>query len=150
MSARRTAVTPVRLVQTTAMMRKAVTEWLREEHATSEQALQLLDALYGGAIRGTSYEGVRDFNTVALMFVEQAPDVVTEDERWSEGNRSCGCLVDTLERIRRERPTLYMDRDTATWVVFALAQKIGFGDTPATNRWARAAVQGIEDYLRSI
>ena len=60
---------------------------------------------------------------------------------------SCGCLLETFEQIRKNRPTRQIPSDSHTLETFSLATLIGLGDTPKNSKWARAAANGIADYI---
>lgn len=131
--------------QTTAAFRAAVAGWLQEEQAGKESTLLLLEALHAGAISGDSYHGQRreqpetyDLSVVSPGDIESPMDYEAEGEQ-------CGCLVDTLEQIRDERPAGRLGPQGS--VAFNLAIKIPVGGTPSNNVWARAAAEGIEDYF---
>lgn len=134
---------------TTRTMREAVKGWLEEERATEVQAIQLLDALYAGVIDGGVYTGDRLGDTATEDLIDEQHNPKDLDAKpdanllW--GDDACGCLVDTLERIRGFKPTRTIKGQTG--VTFALAVNIPFGGTPSNNAWARAAAAGIEDYL---
>ena len=131
---------------TTQEMRRSVKNWLTEEKATVEQALKLESALYAGAIEGSWYEGNREGRHTFAGAIRQYRRETSERPRTESGyGGTCGCLLDTLERIRHSRPIRDMSDDTAK--TFSLAMMIGLGDTPYNSKWARAAAKGIEDYL---
>jgi hypothetical protein len=131
--------------------RASVAGWLKEERATKEQALQLLDAVYAGVIAGGIYAGSRgwtDDTAVPVDAVRIAGSRIPLEQREEDKSyESCGCLVDTLEQIRDARPSGFLEANSNTMTAFALAQRIAFGDTPSNSKWARAAAQGIEDYI---
>jgi hypothetical protein len=130
---------------TLANMRKAVKGWLQEEKATREQTLELLDVVYAGAIDGGVYWGDRDNNDGELDTSNvRAAGLLAALPEDAENDEPCGCLVDTLERIRGDRPEDEMGKHTST--AFALALRIPFGGTPSNNVWSKAAAQGIEEY----
>jgi hypothetical protein len=136
---------------TTATFRASVTGWLKEERATKQQALQLLDAVYAGVISGSVYDGSRgwtDDTDLPVKAVTVADSRIPAEQRVEdEDYNKCGCLVDTLEQIRDERPRGRLEANSNTLRTFALAQRVAFGDTPANSKWAKAAAQGIEDYI---
>jgi hypothetical protein len=80
-----------------------------------------------------------------LEFRREGNDARTDAHAYQEG---CGCLIDTLERIKRGRPLRVMTG--ATEETFSLAMLIGLGDTPQNSKWARAAAKGVEDYITSL
>lgn len=130
---------------TTTMFRAEIKKWLEYEQADQEQTLQLLDALYAGAIWGSSYGGCRSFLGSQTGRVRDARPLLPLIERGTEDNQGCGCLLDTMEEIQGDRGFDISDHP-ATANVFELARKIPLGATPDNNPWARAAAQGIEDY----
>lgn len=135
---------------TTRQMRKSVKEWLTEEKATVAQALQIEAALHAGAIAGSRYGGYRHYDRVRGLI--RKADVVRRQEGGEDivpEERGCGCLLDTLERIKGHRPTAFLDKETETGKAFSLAILIQLGDTPANSKWARAAVAGIADYIHT-
>ena len=135
------------MIVSTKGFREATKQWLEEEKATVEQALKLLSALEAGAVDGGTYKGKRDYDNErpreVLVFRSQ-PGNDSRGEARVEA-RGCGCLVDTLERIKGYRP--HRSISGATEEAFSLALMIGLGDTPKNSKWARAAAKGIEDYL---
>ena len=138
---------------TPASMRKAVTFWLREEGATIEQALMLQSAILAGVIAGSSYSGRRDGYDELIDEVDRELDRLWQSEA-EEDEESwaipihCGCLIDTFERSRRARPSGLMRQASAE--TYALAMTINYGDTPATSKWAKAAEDGIVDYIKGL
>jgi hypothetical protein len=112
--------------------------------------------LYAGAIAGSKYGGFRDD---PHGFVERAggtppthaqhvPEISESTYYWEiESTSGCGCLVDTLEQIQGFRPEGRMG--VVKEQTFALAMYIPLGATPETHEWAKAAADGIEDYLAS-
>jgi hypothetical protein len=134
---------------TPRQMRKSVTNWLREEKATIEQALKLQVALYAGAIAGERYDGDRPSDTDYIEQVSKyqgrTGDIPEDPAGYESEDTSCGCLLDTLERIKGRRPVRGMPDASAQ--AFSLALMIGYGDTPYDSKWARAAVRGVEDYI---
>jgi hypothetical protein len=137
---------------TTTQFRKSVTGWLTEEEATVDQALELQSAIEAGAIEGTAYEGHRPYPNGPIREVvahRKAHGLKTPFLAEMGVDRSCGCLVDTLERIRGGRPSVPMPAGPVA-ETFALALNIHLGDTPKNSKWARAVVKGIENYLVAV
>lgn len=135
-------------------MRRAVKAWLREEKATKKETLQLLEAVYGGVVDGGSYQGRRDWSAEADSIMEQIrlpnPLIPKVLERGEEGylvNADCGCLLSTLDALRGNPATGFIEGESA--VAFALAYMIPFGATPFNNKWSNAAAEGIVDYYQS-
>lgn len=137
------------MIVTVQQMRKSVLGWLTEEGATVEQATELLSAIYAGAIAGDNYDGRRlsgvlaPWNEVQDFATETGIFVAHQDEE--EVPAECGCLIDSLERIKHGRPTRAMG--PATSRTFVLATLIYIGDTPSNSKWSRAAAKGVEDYI---
>ncbi len=132
---------------TLANMRSAVKGWLKEERATKEQTLQLLDVIYAGAIDGGMYTGNRLRGSLRSRVIFELLERVLmaeSDYLSSEIPDECGCLIETLEVIRGVRPTHAFTGASAE--AFALAKKIPYGATPENNSWSRAARDGILDY----
>lgn len=138
---------------TVQQMRKSVLGWLTEEGATVEQATELLSALHAGAIDGLNYKGKResddnapwgDIDHYENVHGRQNADAYNDNEV-TLNDDSCGCLVDSFERIKQGRPARQMGASTSE--AYAFATMIGLGDTPSNHRWARAAAKGVEDYI---
>lgn len=132
---------------TTREMRKNVKGWLIEEMATAEQALQLLDALYAGAIAGAVYNGRRSCSEGGEVISLVRYNRPSSEKKTEIARAGCGCLLGTFEDITTPRETSITG---SSRVVFGLATYIHFGDTPSTSTWARAAARGIEDYLATL
>jgi hypothetical protein len=124
--------------------RIAVRDWLQEEKATIEQALELESAIYAGAIDGGTYKGKRDWDETIVEAVDTSP-VRSLSSSPYDGYESCGCLLDTFERIQHKRPLRDIKGQSLT--AFSAALMLRLGHTPKNNPWAAAAVKGIADYV---
>lgn len=140
---------------TTQQFAKSVKGWLEEEKASVVQAMQLQAALEAGAINGGNYQGHRTDNADqpyedVMRFRRSVfhTYIRNDDLLEDENEKSCGCLVDTLERIKGNRP--FREMRTASGETFWLATLIGRGETPSSSKWARAAVRGIAQYIAAL
>jgi len=138
---------------TTQQFRKDIAEWLKDEKANQTQALMLLDAIHGGVIEGRN-GGDR------YMFAEHIANAIVPSDEPSEERffneetqdfegEDCSCLLGTFEEIKPNFKAEHLLGESSKRV-FWFATMIPFGATPSTNKWARAAARGIEDYIASL
>lgn len=134
--------------------RRAVCDWLVTERASAEVAMGLQVSLLAGVIDGNIYAGARVGQIDELdLAASTSLGVTTGDEDCPDASSAasaldCGCLLHTLEQLTpRRQSTSRPQIAGATGLTFIGATRIGYGDTPSTNRWAAAAYHGITDYL---